>query len=110
MDPEPEKHGMPLAIDDFGSGLTSFNYLRYLPIDYLKIDGSIIKNIGHDTIDFSMVSAVNQLAHLMGFKTIAEFVEDETTHEKLQAAGIDFAQGYFISKPVFFEELLEKIG
>lgn len=102
--------GCRLAIDDFGSGLASFHYLRYLPIDYIKIDGSIIKNSSDDTIDYTMVSAINQLAHLMGIKTIAEFVEDQTIYEKIQAAGVDYAQGYHISKPVSFEELLRKIG
>jgi diguanylate cyclase (GGDEF)-like protein/PAS domain S-box-containing protein len=101
--------GCRLAIDDFGSGLTSFHYLRYLPIDYIKIDGSIIKNINNDIIDATMASAINQLAHLMEMKTIAEFVEDQAIYDKLKATGVDYAQGYFISKPMFLEELMEKM-
>jgi EAL domain-containing protein (putative c-di-GMP-specific phosphodiesterase class I) len=91
--------GCRIALDDFGSGMSSFAYLKNLPIDYLKIDGSLIRNIAKDPADLGIVEAVNSIGHLLGFKTVAEFVENDAIMAKLRQVGIDYAQGYGIHKP-----------
>lgn len=95
-----KEEGCRFALDDFGTGLASFSYLKSLPVDYLKIDGSFVKDILHDTMDFTIVESVNNLAHALGLKTIAEFVESDAIARKLKTMGVDFAQGYFIGEPV----------
>jgi len=95
--------GCRFALDDFGSGLSSFAYLMNLPVDYLKIDGSFVKNIINDPVSQSIVEAFNCIAHAMNLKTIAEFVEDEIILEKLRTIGVDYAQGYAIDRPVPLE-------
>ena len=99
--------GCQFALDDFGSGLSSFTYLKKLPVDYLKIDGSFVKDMLDDPIDMAMVESINQIGHIMNLKTIAEFVEDEATLEKLREMTIDFGQGYCIHRPQPMEEILE---
>ena len=91
--------GCSIALDDFGSGMSSLNYLKNLPIDYLKIDGSFISNIAGDAIDYATVECFHHLSQIMNIKTIAEFVENQTILEKLQQIGIDYAQGYGIERP-----------
>jgi diguanylate cyclase (GGDEF)-like protein/PAS domain S-box-containing protein len=91
--------GCRFALDDFGSGMSSLAYLKNLPVNYLKIDGSFVKNIANDPIDCVMVESLNQISHVMGIQTIAEFVEDRATLLKLQEIGVDYAQGYGIGKP-----------
>jgi diguanylate cyclase (GGDEF)-like protein len=88
-----------VALDDFGSGFSSFLYLKYLEIDYVKIEGSFIRQIVADQRDRIMVEHINSMAHQFGLKTVAEFVEDEMTAEILAEIGVDYAQGYYYGKP-----------
>ncbi|MGB5718755.1 MAG: EAL domain-containing protein [Gammaproteobacteria bacterium] len=97
---ELKRLGCRFSLDDFGSGLSSFTYLKNLPVDYLKIDGSFVRNMETDAIDCAMVSSIHQLASVIGIKTIAEFVENDGILNKLAGIGIDYAQGYGISRPV----------
>jgi diguanylate cyclase (GGDEF)-like protein len=92
--------GCRFSLDDFGSGLSSFNYLKNLKVDHLKIDGHFVKNLVDDPISYSMVEAINQIGHVMGIKTIAEFVENDAILRKLEEIGVDYAQGYGIGRPV----------
>lgn len=96
--------GAKVALDDFGSGLSSFGYLKNLPVDVLKIDGQFVRNIAEDKIDFEMVRAIHQVGRSMGIATVAEFVENEVGLQKLIDIGVDYAQGYHIGKPVPVEE------
>ena len=91
--------GCMTALDDFGSGLSSFGYLRNLPINYLKIDGLFIRQIAEDETSRVMVEAIHSIGRTMGLKTIAEFVETEEILEVLKDIGIDYAQGYHLGKP-----------
>jgi EAL domain-containing protein (putative c-di-GMP-specific phosphodiesterase class I) len=97
--------GCSFSLDDFGSGLSSFAYLKNLPVDYLKIDGLFVKDILEDRVDLTMVKAINEVAHVMGKKTIAEFVETQSIFDLLQTLGVNYAQGYGIAKPVPLREL-----
>ncbi len=91
--------GCEFALDDFGSGFCSFNYLKKLPVDKLKIDGSFVKNLADTHVDQAMVQSMNQIAHALGKKTIAEFVENDQTLQLLKSYGIDFAQGNYLGLP-----------
>ncbi|MBQ0721252.1 MAG: EAL domain-containing protein [Gammaproteobacteria bacterium] len=91
--------GCRFSLDDFGTGLSSLGYLKQIPVDYLKIDGSFIRNMELNDVDFSMVSTINHLAHVMGIATIAECVENQIQLSMLQEIGIDCVQGFFIEKP-----------
>ena len=96
---ECKSMGFLFALDDFGTGTSSFGYLKNLPVDYLKIDGSFVTNIEHDSIDMAMVETINRIGHLLGKHTVAEYAENEATIRKLGDIGVDFAQGYGVSRP-----------
>ncbi len=91
--------GCRFALDDFGIGMSSFAYLKYLPVDFIKIDGVFVRGMAADPMDQAIVEAINRIAHILGLKTVAEFVEDATILDRLRSIGVDYAQGYFISKP-----------
>ena len=92
--------GCHFSLDDFGSGLSSFGYLRTLPIDTVKIDGYFVKNMELDAANVSVIEAINNIAHGFGLKTIAECVEKQEQLDSLKEIGIDYFQGYFIQKPI----------
>lgn len=94
-----KKLGCMFSLDDFGSGLSSFTYLKNLPVDFLKIDGQFVSNVVDDSIDESMVKAISEVGHAMGIETIAERVESKEVLDKLGTLGIEFAQGYYIARP-----------
>lgn len=100
-----KERGCLFSLDDFGSGLSSFAYLKSLPVDYLKIDGLFVKDILDDKVDLAMVKSINEVGHVMDKKTIAEFVENEKIFNLLNELGVDYAQGYGIGKPVPLDEL-----
>ena len=99
-----KEQGCRFALDDFGSGLSSFAYLKTLPVDYLKIDGAFVKDIVDDEVDLALVRSINDVGKVMGKWTIAEFVESEAILEKLRNIGVDYAQGYGIGHPAPIEE------
>ncbi|MFN6469275.1 MAG: EAL domain-containing protein [Nostoc sp. SerVER01] len=94
-----QQMGCRFALDDFGAGMSSFAYLKSLPVDYLKIDGSFIRNIIENPVDNAIVTAITHIGSVMGIQTIAEFVENEAILERIKALGIDYAQGYGIAVP-----------
>jgi diguanylate cyclase (GGDEF)-like protein/PAS domain S-box-containing protein len=100
--------GCKFALDDFGSGLSSFGYLKNLPVDYLKIDGMFVKDIVEDPIDRAMVKSINEIGQLMGKQTIAEFVENDDIRGILETIGVDYGQGYGVGKPQPLRELMDK--
>jgi len=100
------KRGCKFALDDFGSGLSSFAYLKRLPVDYLKIDGRFVKDMLEDPVDHAMVESINQLGHVVGVQTIAEFVENAAILERLGRLGVDYAQGYGIHRPEPLERFM----
>jgi diguanylate cyclase (GGDEF)-like protein/PAS domain S-box-containing protein len=91
--------GCKFALDDFGTGLSSFGYLKHFPVDFLKIDGSFVKGLLHDPIDREMVRSINEIGHLTGKKTIAEWAENAEIIELLRSLGVDYAQGYGVAQP-----------
>ena len=102
--------GFRFALDDFGSGLSSFGYLKTMKVDLLKIDGVFIRGIAEDRADRAMVQSINQVAHTMGIETVAEFVETDAIRETLIELGIDFAQGSIIATPESLEHVLAAAG
>ena len=94
-----QKRGYNFSLDDFGTGLSSYEYLKKMPVAYLKIDGFFTKEIVKDKVSYAMVKSINEIGHVMGIKTIAEFVENREILEKLKEIGVDYAQGYHLHKP-----------
>jgi EAL domain-containing protein (putative c-di-GMP-specific phosphodiesterase class I) len=94
-----ERCGCRFALDNFGSGLSSFAYLKNLPVDFLKIDGAFVKGIVESVTDLAIVASINEIAHVMGKQTIAEFVENNVVLGKLRDLGVDYAQGYALGRP-----------
>jgi len=97
--------GCSFSLDDFGTGLSSYSYLRNLPVDYVKIDGVFVKDIAQNPADYAVVKSINEIGHYMGKKTVAEYVENKEILSLLREIGVDYAQGYEISKPSLLEEL-----
>ncbi|QVN19534.1 putative bifunctional diguanylate cyclase/phosphodiesterase [Burkholderia pyrrocinia] len=96
--------GCRFALDDFGAGMSSFSYLSKLPIDYLKIDGGLVSGMTMDRVKRGIVCAINDIAHLMQYRTVAEHVEDAATAEMLRSLGVDYCQGYHFSRPAPWQE------
>lgn len=101
--------GCSFSLDDFGTGMSSFSYLKQLPVNHLKIDGSFIRHIDTDPIDLAMTRSINEIGHVMGMSTMAEFVESEEIFQLLRQLGVDYAQGYHIAKPAPLNELLNHL-
>jgi len=97
--------GSPIAMDDFGSGMSSFSYLKALPIDFLKIDGAFVRNVSSDPVDRAVVEAIQRVGRVMSIQTIAESVEDEAALEALTEIGVDYAQGWHVARPALLAEI-----
>jgi diguanylate cyclase (GGDEF)-like protein/PAS domain S-box-containing protein len=104
------QRGCRFSLDDFGTGMTSFSYLKQLPVDFIKIDGSFIQLMSRSAVDFEMVRFTNEISHMMGRKTIAEYVSDQAIYRQLEDIGVDFAQGYWVGKPRPLSEVPEPEG
>jgi EAL domain-containing protein (putative c-di-GMP-specific phosphodiesterase class I) len=99
--------GCRFSLDDFGSGLASYGHLKNLPVDYIKIDGSFIKDVADDPAGLALVRSINEMGHLMGKRTIAEYVENDRIRECMRSIGVDYVQGYGVEKPRTLESLAE---
>ena len=102
-----KRMGCRFALDHFGSGLSSFGYLKNLQVDYLKIDGMFVKDIVDDVVDFAMVRSINDVAQLMGMETVAEFVENDEIRDMLRLIGVNYVQGYGVGKPQPLSDILQ---
>ncbi len=98
--------GVQFSLDDFGTGLSSYSYLRNLPVDFLKIDGIFVKDIKTSPSDYAVVKSINEIGHFMGKKTIAEYVEDDEVLEILREIGVDYAQGFGVGRKIPITELI----
>jgi len=97
--------GCKFSLDDFGTGLSSFSYLKTLNVDYLKIDGSFVRDILIDPVSESMVAAINQVGQAMNLETVAEYVESDEIKRKLASIGVDYGQGFHIGRPTLFTQI-----
>jgi EAL domain-containing protein (putative c-di-GMP-specific phosphodiesterase class I) len=102
--------GCSIGLDDFGSGMSSFGYLRRLPIDYVKIDGSFVFDMDTDAVDRAMVASIHQIVRVMGLRTVAERVESDDVLAVLREIGVDYAQGYGIARPAPLAVVLQGGG
>ena len=100
--------GIRFSLDDFGSGVASFEYLKTLPIDHLKIDGMFVRDTVFDPIDRAMVKSIHEVGSVMGKITVAEFVENEDILKEVKAIGVHFAQGYMIGRPMPIEKVIKQ--
>ena len=100
--------GCTIALDDFGSGMSSFAYLRTLPVDFLKIDGEFVKDMASDPIDLAVVESIQSIARVMGIRTVAESVENDSILASVTLAGVDYAQGFHLGRPMPLQALLEQ--
>ena len=91
--------GVTFSLDDFGSGFSSFNYLKNLPVDYLKIDGSIVQNIDESLVNYTMVESINSMGHVLGLKTVGEYARNDAVVDRLRRIGVDYGQGYALAEP-----------
>lgn len=107
---ELSRKGCKIALDDFGSGMASFNYIRQIPIDVIKIDSNIIKDIDEDLLDLTIVQCIQHIAEVLDCQTIAEGVESALAEKRLRSIGVDCMQGFFLHKPVGTEEWLKALG
>jgi len=99
------RYGCKFALDDFGIGFSSFSYLKNLKVDYLKIDGSFVKDMSRSEVDVALVSSMHETSRFLGIKTVAEAVEDQETLDILKNIGVDYAQGYFTGRPMPIDQL-----
>lgn len=102
--------GCEFSLDDFGTGLSSYAYLKNLPVDYLKIDGVFIKDIVNNPADKAMVKSINEIGHFLGMKTVAEYVENDEIITVLKDIGVNYAQGFGIEKPILITEYMQHIN
>ncbi|MGB0582666.1 MAG: EAL domain-containing protein, partial [Limisphaerales bacterium] len=105
---ELQEFGCRFALDDFGKGVSSLGYLRDLPVDIIKIDGSFVENLQTDEVNKSIVHAVNEISHMLGKKTVAEYVSSAAILEEVRAMGIDCVQGWHVFKPAPIQEFLDR--
>ena len=99
---------MRFLLDDFGSGLSSFNYLKHFPVDGIKIDGLFVKGVAKNYLDYALVESIHKIGVSLGLQTIAEYVENEEIAKKLIQIGIQTGQGFWLSPPKPWENLFEK--
>lgn len=98
--------GLSMVLDDFGSGWSSYQYLKRLPFDVVKVDGAFIRDIATSAEDYALARSINEIAHLLGKRTVAEHVENQETLDRVREIGFDYAQGYFIAQPAPLADLL----
>ena len=100
--------GTRFMLDDFGSGMSSFSYLKHLPVNFLKMDGAYVKDITSNKVDLAMAKAIQSVAQSMEIQTIAEYVEDEATLDCLKGMGVAYAQGFYLNRPMPLSEALAR--
>jgi EAL domain-containing protein (putative c-di-GMP-specific phosphodiesterase class I) len=100
------RYGCRFSLDDFGVGFSSYSYLKKLKVDYLKIDGSFVRDMLRNEVDVALISSMNETSRLLGIKTIAESVENEETLNKLREIGVDYVQGYHTGSPIYIDSLI----
>lgn len=104
---EMREIGCRFSLDDFGAGQSSYAYLKHLPVDFIKIDGSFVKNIANDDVDYAMVKSITDMGHFLEKSIVAEFVSDQDIYDTVEDIGVDYVQGYHLGKPVYLDELIE---